>query len=302
MVGQAWTSGNLRPSAGNASPPMVDSTLPQAAEADAWRHARGVRPIESEPTCQRAAVAPMPPAAPAAGRHYLAGIRACAPVVMGYAVIGAAFGVVARTQGLSTAEVALTSLVLYAGSAQFITAGMLATGAGAPAIILTVFLVNLRHALYSAALAPHLRRLSTWQHVAIGVELTDETFAVASSHLGRAGVASAAWLIGLNMTAQATWLTTSTLGALLGEAIPNTRALGLDFALAAMFAALLVLQIAGRPRVKLAAGVAFVGAIVAVGGSLLIPRHWATIVAAVVASGLGMAIETWRDRSKAGRT
>ena len=219
------------------------------------------------------------------------GVRACLPVVLGYLAIGLAFGVVGRTAGLTVPEVTLMSLILYAGSAQFVAASMIGTGASASAIVVTIFLVNVRHLLYSAALAPHVRKLPVWKNVLIGAELTDETFAVASSRLVGNRPAHAAWLFGINLTAQASWVAATTAGAILGHAISNTRALGLDFALAAMFAALLVLQITSRPRVRLAIVVAMIGAVVAVGGALVVAPSWAIIAATVIAASAGVAIE-----------
>lgn len=226
-----------------------------------------------------------------AGAEFVAGARACLPVVLGYLVIGAALGVVARTAGLSVAEAALMSLILYAGSAQFVVAGLLGAGAAAPAIVLTVFLVNLRHLLYSAALAPHLRRVPTWQNMLIGAQLTDETFAVAASHLPGDRQARASWLLGLNMAAQATWLAATTLGAVVGRALPDIHALGLDFALASMFAALLVARVMAWPRRRVAVIVAALGALVAVGAALIMPLSWAVILAALVAATAGALIE-----------
>lgn len=107
------------------------------------------------------------------------------PVVLGYIAIGLAFGVVAKTAGITVAEVALMSLILYAGSARFVMVRLIAAGMPAPTIIVTIFLVNVRHLLYSAAVSPHVRHLKAWQNMLIGAELTDETFAVASARLGR---------------------------------------------------------------------------------------------------------------------
>ena len=220
-----------------------------------------------------------------------AGARACLPVILGFVAVGVAFGVVARTAGLSVAEVALMSIILYAGSAQFISAGLIAAGAAASAIVVTVFLVNIRHLLYSAALAPHVRHLPTWQNVAIGAELTDESFAVAASHLADDRRASGPWLIGLNLMGHTTWVVSTTAGALLGSAIPDTRVFGLDFALGAMFAALLVLQMASRPRLRPALAAIAVGAVVGVGGALVVPSSWAVVAATVVAASVGLALD-----------
>jgi len=229
---------------------------------------------------------------PATAREeFVAGARACLPVVLGYMVVGLAFGIVARTAGLSVAEVVVMSLILYAGSAQFVVAGLLGAGAAAPAVIATVFLVNLRHVLYSAALAPHVRRVPTWQNALIGAELTDETFAIAAGHLHGDRQARAPWLFGLNVTAQATWVAATALGTLVGHALPDTHALGLDFALASMFAALLMMQVAGRSRTRVAVAVAAIGALLAVGSALVVPSSWAVILAALFAATAGALLE-----------
>jgi 4-azaleucine resistance transporter AzlC len=233
----------------------------------------------------------------AAGGHFADGARACLPIVLGYLAIGVAFGVVARTAGLSPCEVALMSLLLYAGSAQFVAAGLIGSGASVSAIVVTVFLVNIRHFLYSAALSPRVKHLPVWKSALIGAELTDETFSVAMSHAGDGRPIEASWLFGLNVTAQTTWLVATTAGDLLGRAIPDTRALGLDFALAAMFAALLVLQITNHPRLHDAVTVAAVAAAIAIGGAQVVSSSWAIIGAAVVAATVGVVLEErspWR--------
>jgi len=227
-----------------------------------------------------------------AGAGFRDGVRASFPVVLGYTALGITFGVVARPAGLSVAEVSLMSLILYAGSSQFVAASLIATGASATAIAATVLLVNLRHMLYSAALAPRLRGLPTWQSALVGAELTDETFTVAASKLGKDGrPVRASWLFGLNLTAQATWIAATTVGALVGSQIPDPRVLGLDFALPAMFAALLVLQVAGWPRWRPPVLVALLGATIAVVGALVMPASWAIVLAGVVAAGAGAALE-----------
>jgi len=225
------------------------------------------------------------------GSRYRDGARDALPVVLGYIAIGLAFGVVAQTAGITTAEVLLMSLILYAGSAQFVTVGLIVAGAPATAIVATIFLVNVRHLLYSTALSPHVRGLKAWQNALIGAELTDETFAVASGCLSTGRRASAPWLLGINNASHATWIACTTLGALLGSSVSNTRALGLDFALAAMFAALLVLQIVNRPRMRAAVGAAAAGAATGLLGILVMPAGWAVIAATLVAATLGVILE-----------
>jgi 4-azaleucine resistance transporter AzlC len=231
----------------------------------------------------------------ATNNRFAAGVRACLPVVLGYLAIGMAFGVVARTTGLSVAEATLMSIVLYAGSAQFITAGMLSVSAPAPAIIVTVGLVNIRHMFYSAALAPQLPRAPLWKNILVGVELTDETFAVAASRFGAGAAVEHPWLFGVNVTAQLTWVAATCLGALLGQRVANVPALGLDYALTAMYAALLVLQIVHRPQLRIAIVVAATASVVALAGSVLLSGSWAIVAAAVSAATVGAALEEARS-------
>ena len=225
------------------------------------------------------------------GRGYAEGVKDAVPVIMGYLAIGLAFGVVAKTAGITVLEVAVMSMILYAGSAQFVTVGLIAAGVPASAIIVTIFLVNVRHLLYSAAISPHVRHLKSWQSALIGAELTDETFAVASSRLGPGVPAGAGWFLGINNVSHATWVVCTTAGAVLGSAITDIRALGFDFALAAMFAALLILQINNRTTWMPAVAAAAVGGGVALCASLVVPASWAIIAATLVAATVGMVLE-----------
>jgi 4-azaleucine resistance transporter AzlC len=211
------------------------------------------------------------------------GAKAALPVVLGYLGIGFAAGVVERAAGLSYAEILLLSTVLYAGSAQFVVAGML--GSPAAAIVLTVFFLNLRHLLLSAALAPALRAVPAWKNALLGLQLTDETFVVASSRKDiRAG-----WMAGLNLAAWSAWAMANLAGAALSAYAGNTRAL--SFALPAMFAGLLVLQLKSR------AGWA-VGALAALSGVTIHsiwPGPWAVLGATLLGASLGLAIERWKS-------
>jgi 4-azaleucine resistance transporter AzlC len=215
------------------------------------------------------------------------GVRASLPVVLGYLGIGLAAGVVERAAGLSYAEVLLLSTVLYAGSAQFVLTSMLALGAAPSAIVPTVFLVNLRHLLLSAALAPALRGVPAWKNALLGLQLTDETFVVASGHKAlRAG-----WMAGLNLSAWAAWAAANVAGAGLSGLAGDTRLLG--FALPAMFAALLVLQLRLHRRFGTALAVAAVAAAAGVAAQLAFAGPWAVVAATVLGASLGLLLQSW---------
>jgi len=86
----------------------------------------------------------------------LQGLSAAWPICLGYIPIGLAFGVLAQKAGLDPIEIMLMSILVFAGSSQFIAVSMLSTGAGAVSIIITTFAVNLRHLLMSSSLAVFL--------------------------------------------------------------------------------------------------------------------------------------------------
>ena len=217
------------------------------------------------------------------------GARAALPVVLGYLGIGIAAGVVERAAGLSYAEILLVSTVLYAGSAQFVLTSMLSLGSPAPAIVTTVFLLNLRHLLLSDALAPALRRVAPWKNVLLGLQLTDETFVVAS---GRAEL-SPAWMAGLNLAAWSTWAVANLIGAAFSGAIGDTRVLA--FALPCMFAGLLVLQ-AKKARGRALGAILLVSMGVAVAAQLLWPGPQAIVLATVLGASAGLLVQWTSDR------
>ncbi len=226
------------------------------------------------------------------GSSFAGGVRAGVPVILGYLGIGFAAGVVERAAGLSYAEVLLLSTVLYAGSAQFVVTSMLTLASPAPAIVFTVFLLNLRHLLLAAALAPALRGVPAWKNALLGVQLTDETFVVAS---GQPKI-TPAWMAGLNISAWAAWAVAN----LAGAALPgNTRVLA--FALPCMFAGLLVFQVRhlGKMGDALLISAAASGAAVAI--HLATPGPAAIIGATAVAATFGLLLQRWTSARNSSR-
>ena len=106
------------------------------------------------------------------------GVTVAWPICLGYFPIGLALGVLAQKAGLPWWAVAMMSVLVFAGSAQFICVAMLAAKATVPAIILTTFVVNLRHVLMSSALAVHLQGVSRRFLALYSYGVTDESFAV----------------------------------------------------------------------------------------------------------------------------
>ena len=102
-------------------------------------------------------------------------------------VVGTIFGFTARQANLSLLETSALSAILFAGASQFAVVGLLASGVAWPSIALLVWLLNARHLLYSASIAPHTARLTRRLRAVIALLLTDEAFALTSAHLERLG-------------------------------------------------------------------------------------------------------------------
>mgnify|MGYP001042491623 CR=1 FL=1 len=229
---------------------------------------------------------------------FLEGVKACLPTLFGYFSIGFAAGIVEKTAGLSLLEIALLCLLLYAGSAQFILAGMVQTAFSAIAVAVTIFFVNLRHLLFSAALAPYFRRTRPAANFAVGALLTDESFGVASDFAARNGYINEKWMHGLNVTAYLGWFAANMAGAAVGQYIESPTAWGMDFALPAMFIGLLVMQMQSRGELAADVAVAIVAAVSAVFFSLAFSSSVGVILATVTAATFGLGVERWKSARK----
>jgi 4-azaleucine resistance transporter AzlC len=226
------------------------------------------------------------PSAETSKSRWLTGVTQAVPIVMGYVPIGIAFGVLAQKAGISTLNTVLMSLLVFAGSSQLIAVGLFAAGVPALSIILTTFIVNLRHTLMSAALSPFLKRWRKAKLAAFAYQLTDETFAVHAARFASAG-ANKAEAFATNVTAQAAWIFGGWLGTVLGQAITDVKSLALDYVLPAMFIALMVLQIKDRVQV----GVAIVTGALSVILLLMGVGQWNVIAATLIGATIGVVFE-----------
>ncbi len=220
------------------------------------------------------------------------GIRAALPIVLGYLPLGFAYGVLAREAGFNLLETVLMSVLLYAGSGQFIAVSMFGSSVATAAIVFTVFLVNLRHLLFSASLVPHLRRFHPGALALLAAEITDESFAVAINHYGK-NEARLPYHFGLNLTAHFSWVLASFLGGVAGNLMGDPARFGFNFALPAMFIILLVMQLKDRKTIVVAALAALFSVVIAI----LWPGSWNIILATVFAATLGVILEPWISKS-----
>lgn len=224
---------------------------------------------------------------------FLQGVKDCIPTLLGYISIGIAFGVVGIASGISVLEIFLLSVLVYAGSAQFIFCGLYLAGAPVTAIIVTIFIVNLRHLLMSLTIAPYFIQHSTLRNIGFGTLLTDETFGVSVVSAAKEGRLGGKWMNGLNVTAYTTWIAACTIGGIIGQWLPDPEKWGLDYALVAMFVALLVLTLASIPKEKLMHYVKLIlWMVVFMYGFLyFMPGHLAVLISTLVVATIGVASE-----------
>lgn len=209
------------------------------------------------------------------------------PIIFGYFPIGFAFGILAVNAGMNILETSLMSLLVYAGSAQLIAVGLLESQAGLLTLAFTTFLVNLRHLLMSAALAPYLGHLGRLEQALFAYELTDETFAVHSIDFKNEKKPPKRRIFVTNTFSHLSWIGSSILGAWTGSILTNLETWGLDYALPSMFIALLVLQIKNRKHIAVAVISLFISTLLfrSFGG------HWHIIIAALIGATTGLAIQ-----------
>ena len=217
-------------------------------------------------------------------------MRGIVPLLIGSIPFAIIFGAVAVASGISPLTAAAMSAFVFAGSAQFVGIGMLAAGANVWVIILTTLIVNLRHVLYAATLAPHLKHLSQRWLFPLGFLLTDESFVVAIQRYNRDdGSPRKHWYhFGTAASLYINWQFFTWVGLWAGRAIPNPAAWGLDFAFPATFIGMLVPLIVSRSIVVcvVCAGIA----------TILfnnLPNRLGLIIAALCGVAAGMIAERW---------
>lgn len=221
----------------------------------------------------------------------LRGTKHAIPIMLGYLPLGMAFGILATQQGFSIFEIFFMSLTVFAGSAQYIGASMISSGAAGVAVVATTFLVNLRHLLMSASLSPYLKHVSTPKQILIAATITDETYASDITE-AQNGTKSPYFYIGLNTFSHLSWILSTVLGGIIGNLISDPTKLGLDFALAAMFIGLLILQVDSKKSIL----VAVISGIISLFVANISKGNFNIIIATVLAATLGVCIEKWTKK------
>lgn len=217
--------------------------------------------------------------------------RQALPIILGYVPVGFAYGVLAQKSGLSELNTVLMSVLVFAGSAQLIAVGLFAAGTAPLTIVATTFIVNLRHLLMSAALAPYLQSWSRLRLALFSCQLTDETFALHATRFAK-GETGPAETFGINGIAQAAWVGGTVLGMAASTLITDVRPIGLDYALPAMFIALLLGQLKSRIHLLVSVAAGLLSTTLLLAG--LNQSH--VLAATILAATFGLGVHAWTSK------
>ncbi len=224
------------------------------------------------------------------GRGIGRGFRAALPLALGCMPFGVAYGAVAR-QAMAPWQAGLMSVAVFAGTAQFVGASMLAQGAAFLPVALTALLLNARLLLLSAAWAPHLRQAPRAAQPLLAQMLTDESFAASLAEFERhpQPTPERPWFaIGTGLVMFTCWQIATWTGIGLGQGLP--AGWGLEYALPASLICLLFLLVRGAR----AAAVAGLAAVLALALRPLVTPMWSTLAGTLLAVTAGTLL--WRRR------
>ncbi len=191
-------------------------------------------------------------------------IAEAAGILVSAGGFGFLYGLAARDAGFSPIEALAMSTLGFAGAAQFAAVGYVASGLAWPGVVLLTALLNARHLLYSAALAPWVRDRPFVERAVAAHLLTDESFALTMAHFRRIGRADmwGYWVAAIAATF-IPWNLATLSGVLVGGSIVEPRQFGIDVIFPAAMIGLAVGLVTGRREIVAAISGATVGVIVA---------------------------------------
>ena len=223
-------------------------------------------------------------------KNFWEGVRAELPILIGVFPFGMIYGALALNAGLSTLASQLMSSIVFAGSAQFITTQLVRESAPGLVIVLTIAVINLRHMLYSASLAPYVASLSTRWKALLSYLLTDEAYAPTVIHYEKEGLTpySHWFFLGAGLALWITWQGSTALGIFLGTAIPEEWSL--DFALPLTFIAMVVPVLKNRPAIAAALSAGIIALM-----AYSLPYQLGLILAALIGIAVGTFLEKTGD-------
>jgi predicted branched-subunit amino acid permease len=172
--------------------------------------------------------------------EFISGMKRSVPVLLSAAPFGALFGAVAVDNGFTVFEAVLMSATVFAGASQMVGIELFGQNVAPWLVVLSIFAVNFRHVLYSAAIGKHFAFGAEWKRLFAFFLMTDPQFAESDAIVRSGRKLSFAWYMGMGLPLLAAWPVLAWLGATFGKLIENPQALGLDIVLAVYFFGMLL--------------------------------------------------------------
>ena len=220
---------------------------------------------------------------------FLTGMRDTLPLLIAAVPFGIVYGALAISHGLSEWLTMSMSLFVFAGASQLIAVTLLASSVAFPVILLTVFIVNLRHMLYAATFMKQVVRLPQWLRIPMAFWLTDETFAVVGNRVLREPEAPrfTSYYLGSCIAMYSNWVLCTWIGLTLGQQIPDMTGWGLDVAMVVAFVGIVVPLLKHRAHWACA-----LTAVVAAALTYHWPNQIGLLFSSLLAVGVGLLLET----------
>ncbi len=221
---------------------------------------------------------------------FIRGVRDELPILLGVVPFGMIFGALAVHNGLSPFTAQSTSSIIFAGSAQFIAVQLMGAGASIAVVLMVVFVVNIRHALYSASVAPYIAHLRpAWKYM-LAYFLTDEAYIVAITNYEKNGISDTRhwYFLGAGVTLWSSWQVSTLVGILVGGGIGENWPVG--FALPLTFIALVIPGLKDYPSVAAAITAGIMGLL-----TISFPYKTGLLIAAFLGIAVGLFLEKKRS-------
>ena len=229
-------------------------------------------------------------------KSYLYGLRKGIPVLIGFIPVAISYAIAATAGGMSAGETVGMSAAVFAGASQIMAAEMIASGGGSIAIIMTTFVLNLRHIIMSTCVFRKMKTKNWLIRLISGFGVTDETFAIFTTEDDERS--DGFFMLGLITVSYSSWVLGALIGVILQRALPESLSLSFGIALYALFIALIVPDIKKSLRLFVTVAVTVILNVLL---SYLIGGSWSIIVSTLAGAAFGtFLIEGFPKRTRKG--
>lgn len=223
---------------------------------------------------------------------FIKGFTDTIPLGISVSIYGVVYGVLGAKTGLSIYTILGLSLFVFAGASQIISVQMLAQSCSVFSIVMTIFIVNLRHYLMAASISPHLSKVSNKMKMVNAYFMTDESYAVSYTHFQK-DEASPFYFLGSGLNIYLFWGASGVIGYFFGNFIPKELNYIFDFAFVASFIAMLVPMVKDVQTIAVVIASGFLSIII----SKNVPGKWYILIASIAASFVGYFINQLVNRA-----